>query len=417
MDENVRILKTILVAGIAVLVLLSTCSAPQARFSAWRPLSSDAQTVRATPIQPLPSVTPGPALVNTAAVVGTPDTIRLQFTPATPQPTPQPSPSPAELARTVDAYLNELTAGNAFSGAVLVARGGQVILSKGYGMADAEQGIPNTAQTRFRLASVTKQFTAMGIMILQARGKLNVQDSICTYLPECPEAWKPVTVRNLLTHTSGIPNYTDFADFDVTQAQPASPQELVSRFRDLPLNFMPGTAYSYGNSGYVLLGQIIERVSGQPYEDFLRKTIFVPLWMRDTGYDYGTPGNVQRAQGYATVGTPAVPLNTSTLYSAGALYSTVEDMYRWDQALYSDALIPNALRAEMFTPFQSSYAYGWTIRSLNGHQVTAHPGFMSGAATYIERVPDQRVTVIVLSNLETANVQGISDYLTSLASQ
>jgi CubicO group peptidase (beta-lactamase class C family) len=317
-----------------------------------------------------------------------------------------------DRGQAMDGYLTDLMGSGRFSGAVLVAQGGQVLLSKGYGLADTMQVAPNTPQTRFRLASMSKQFTAVAILILQAQGRLNLNDPACTYLPSCPDAWGPITIRHLLTHSSGLPNYTDFAGFDGSAGQATTPDELISRFRDMPLRFAPGSAFSYGNSGYVLLGRIIEQVSGQSYGDFLRTAIFEPLGMNDSGYD---DGSVARAVSYSRIGQIAFGINTTTLFAAGGLYSSVDDLYKWDQALYSDRLLPANLRNEMFTPAMQNYGYGWFIQQRSGRRVIYHPGWISGAATYSAHLPDQGLTVIVLSNLETANVQGISDQLIELA--
>ena len=178
---------------------------------------------------------------------------------------------------------------NRFSGAVLLARDGQPIVSRGYGMANIEHGVPNTPQTVFRLGSVTKQFTAMAVVMLQERGKLSVNDPICKYLADCPPAWQPITIKNLLTHTAGIPNYTEFPDFVKTAAVDTTPAELTSRFRDKPLQFALGEKYAYSNSGYYLLGTIIERASGKAYADFLQENIFAPLGMKAYGIRQSRP--------------------------------------------------------------------------------------------------------------------------------
>jgi CubicO group peptidase (beta-lactamase class C family) len=310
--------------------------------------------------------------------------------------------------------MNDLASQGLFSGAILVARDGKILISRGYGMADWEQQIPNTAQTHFRLASLTKPITALAVMMLHARGELNIHDSICTYLPDCPETWQPVTVRHLLTHTSGIPNYTDFFEFESTEMVATTPEELIARFRDMPLLVTPGEAFYYDNSGYVLLGVIIEQVSGQTYEDFLQTNIFQPLQMHNSGYDHNVDVIRDQAIGYVTPENPAPFLHTSTLHAAGSLYSTVEDMYRLDQALYTDYLLPQPLRDEMFTPLHYGYGYGWKIQTVGERRVISHPGFINGFSNYIARYPDEQVFVIVLSNLQTASSQQISEYLAQL---
>lgn len=318
------------------------------------------------------------------------------------------------LAEQIDAYLRSLVEGGAFSGAVLVAKDGQVLLSQGYGKASYQPDLPATAQTRFRLASVTKQFTALGILILAAQGKLNPLDSICVYLADCPPAWQPVTVHQLLNHTSGIPDYTDFLDFADYETTQVTPDQLIARFRDLPLAFAPGSLYDYCNSNYLLLAVIIERVAGRPFGDFLQDRIFAPLGMANSGLDPGDGSPLGGTRGYVGVDQPAIPINTSTLFGAGDLYSTVEDLYRWDQALYTEQLLPAKWRDLMFTPGFQDYGYGWVIRDWNSHKRIAHQGNMSGASTFIARYPADRLTVIVLSNNEWANSVGIADQITAM---
>ncbi len=323
---------------------------------------------------------------------------------------PTPSPSNERLRADLDRYLADLTANGYFSGAVLVARDGQVILAQGYG---ADRGAANTDKTRFRLASLTKQFTAAAILMLQRDGKLAIDDPICNYLDNCPDAWRPVTIRELLNHTSGIIDYTDFMDFDATEGQPATPQQLIARFREFPLTYEPGTLYDYCNSGYVLLGVIIENVSGRSYPDFIQRSIFNQLGMVDSGYDDSTSQRDDIAAGYSGPGVQSGFLNATTLFAAGGLYSNVWDLYRWDQALYGDDLLSGDLRAQMFTPGNGSYGFGWKIERPNGLLRISHAGNMTGVSNFIARYPEQRVTVIVLSNLEFTNAALISDYAAS----
>jgi CubicO group peptidase (beta-lactamase class C family) len=233
-------------------------------------------------------------------------------------------------------------------------------------------------------------------------------------VPDCPDAWHDITIQHLLTHTSGLPNYTDLMSYESSQMQPATPDELIARFRNEPLLYPPGTTYFYENSDYVVLGRIIEQVSGQSYADFLHDAIFAPLQMRDSGVAAGLGNDPGYAVGYSSVGAPAPPLDPSTLFSAGSIYSTVEDMYRWDQALYTDALLPAALRSQMFTPFLRDYAFGWKVDRPGDRLRISHPGLIDGFATYIARYPDDQVTVIVLGNLDSADAVGIGDYLASL---
>jgi CubicO group peptidase (beta-lactamase class C family) len=250
--------------------------------------------------------------------------------------------------------------------------------------------------------------------MLQEQGKLHIQDPICLYLQDCPDTWQPLTIRHLLTHTSGLPNYTDFIDYEDTEMLPTTTDELIARFRDKPLLFEPGSTYSYCNSGYVLLGVIVEQASGQAYEDFLQTHIFEPLEMHNTGYDHNVDVIRDQASGYRAVNIKAPFLNTSTLHAAGSLYSTVEDMYRWDQALYTEQLISRPLLDEMFTPVLYNYGYGWKIDTLYGRRVINHTGFITGFSNYVARYPEENVFIIVLSNLEISWSQAIGEHLTRL---
>jgi CubicO group peptidase (beta-lactamase class C family) len=312
-------------------------------------------------------------------------------------------PSDQEIIANADAYLSKLTKESRFSGSVLIARNGKVLVRQGYGEADREKHLANTAQTKFRIGSLTKQFTAMAILILQAQGKLNVRDRICTYLPSCPTSWQTITIHQLLTHTSGIPDFASFPDFQTTQGLPSSPTQTIARFKNKPLDFQPGKKFSYSSSGYILLGAIIERASGATYEAFLRDNIFVPLQMVNSGYDHN---NGDLAVGYRDqTSVPADFINTTISYATGGLYSTVEDLYRWDQALYTDKLIPKNLRDMMFTPFVPmpdnggpGYGYGWGIGKEGNHLLVFHEGLINGFHSVIARYPKDKTVIIILGN-------------------
>jgi CubicO group peptidase (beta-lactamase class C family) len=341
----------------------------------------------------------------------------LLVAPISAQQVASPPPSPPEITRKVEEYMNAAVRINRFSGAVLLARDGQPIVSRGYGMANLEHSVPNTPQTVFRVGSVTKQFTGMAVVLLQERGKLSVNDAICKYLTDCPAAWQPITIKNLLTHTAGIPNYTEFPDFVKTAAVDTTAAELTSRFRDKPLQFALGEKHAYSNSGYFLLGTIIERVSGKAYADFLQENIFAPLGMKDTGYDNPVRIINHRAAGYARTTDGfinAAPISMSTAYAAGALYSTVVDLLLWDQALYTEKLVSRKSLDEAFTPFKSNYGYGWSIGKRYDRQVIAHGGGIFGFSAYIARYPADRVTVVVLSNVEGAPSGEIANSLSAI---
>jgi CubicO group peptidase (beta-lactamase class C family) len=286
-----------------------------------------------------------------------------------------------------------------------------VLLAQGYGLADRDTGEPNTPQTRFRICSVTKQFTAMAILLLQAQGKLNVRDRVCDYISDCPTAWMGISLHHLLTHTSGIPDLTDLPDYERTKGDPTTPLELVSRVKDRPLEFAPGERWSYSNSGYALLGYLIEVISGRSYAEFVEENIFVPLGMSDSGYDHNL---AVLARGYTGEGEgwrDGDYVDASVPYAAGALYSTVEDLYRWDQALYGQDLVSQDLLDTMFTPFVPSpigeFGYGWIISTERGRQLVRHGGGGDGFTSLIARYPDDRVTIILLSNRDTTDMGSI----------
>ena len=326
-------------------------------------------------------------------------------------------PATPEVRTKVDEYMNAAVAVNGFSGSILVAQDGQPVVSKGYGMANLELAVPNTTQTVFRLGSITKSFTATAIMLLQERGKLGVSDPICQYLTDCPAAWQPLTIRHLLTHTSGIASYTGFPDFPKTTILPTSTADMVGRLKDKPLEFAPGEKFAYSNSGYYLLGMIIERASGKSYADFLQEAIFTPLGMTQTGYDDPARIIKHRAAGYARnagATVNAAYMDMTVPFAAGALYSTTEDLLRWDRALYTDSLVSKQSRDDMFTPFKSGYGYGWSIGKKFDRQSIGHGGGIYGFATYFDRFPADRVTVIVLSNVEGASAGRMANDLAAI---
>ena len=316
-----------------------------------------------------------------------------------------PAQAPDPTAK-IEEYMNAVMKAENFSGSILVARRGRPIVAKGYGMADFENRVPNTSKTRFRIGSVTKQFTAAAVLLLQERGKLSVQDSVCKYVEPCPAAWQPIKIHHLLSHTAGIPNFTSFPDYMQTMGQPSAPATTIARFRDRPLEFQPGEKHKYSNSGYVLLGHVIERVSGQPYGAFMRENIFKPLKMENTGYDDASAPAGPRAKGYR-VGTggapaPAAHIDMTIPHAAGALYSTVEDLHLWDQALNSDKVLKKTSLDVMFTPVRDDYAYGWNVAKQGARTQHSHGGGINGFTSYFARYPEEGVTVVVLANLQEA---------------
>src|SRR5262245_9490260 len=308
----------------------------------------------------------------------------------------------APITSKLDEYMNA-AAKQGFTGSALVAKDGKVVFSKGYGMANAEWDIPNTTQTKFRLGSITKQFTAASILLLQERGKLSVQDPICKFFDNCPESWKEITIRHLLTHTGGVPNFTSFPDYQKTMMIPVTMESLVARFKDKPLDFKPGEKMSYSNSGYVTLGYIIEKVAGESYESFLQKNIFGPLKMSNTGYDRHYTILKNRATGYSFRNGKRVNseyLDMTIPHAAGALYSTVEDLFAWNEALFSDKLLSAKSREAMMTVDKNNYAYGLAVNQQHNRKMVSHGGGINGFNTSLARFPEEKVTVVVLRNAD-----------------
>jgi CubicO group peptidase (beta-lactamase class C family) len=310
------------------------------------------------------------------------------------------------LSADADALFQDIVKAGTFSGSALIAQNGQIILSQGYGFADRAKKTPNTPQTKFRLGSLTKQFTAMAIMILQEQGKLNVQDKVCAYLTDCPESWKPITLHQLLTHSSGI---HDTSDPNTTL------EKMFAYAKLIPLDFQPGTSWNYCNIGFALLGKVIEAASGQTYEAFLQKDIFEPLHMSNSGYDHGQP---DLALGYADKGDSAVtPWDGQALFSFGALYSTAEDLYRWDQALYTEKLVSQKSLDAIFTAQVHipaypdwGYGYGWFIGPPALHFIN-HQGVVPGFGSVIYRYPDDKTTIIMLTNQQAVDEQAVNDLI------
>jgi len=330
-----------------------------------------------------------------------------------------------DVAPKVDEYMNAAARAHRFSGTVLLARDGRPAVSRGYGMANFELNVANTPKTKFRIGSLTKQFTAMSILILQERGRLSVTDSICKYMPQCPQAWQEITIQQLMTHTSGIHEYLRLREFQ-QRALPLSVTTVIETLKAKPLDFRPGEKFSYSNSGYYIAGYIIERVSGKTYELFLQENIFKPLGMSDTGYDDFNQVLPNRAAGYSLeVGgkiVNAAYLDMSRAFAAGGLYSTAEDLLKWDAALYTERLIPKksletALNSSVDASLKSltgKYGYGWLTAQQAGRRAQVHAGEINGFTAFLARFPEEHATVIVLSNFDNMPVETIAHDLAAI---
>jgi CubicO group peptidase (beta-lactamase class C family) len=318
------------------------------------------------------------------------------------------APTLASRAQAIDAYLTGLMNAEGFRGAVLVARGPDIMLSKGYHLAVESTAAINTPHTRFRIGSVTKQFTAMAVLKLQELGKLNVTDRVCRYVTPCPAAWEQITIEHLLTHTSGLTNYPTVNDNTIW-----SPARLIGLFSDQPTSFRPGTRVRYSNSGYALLGYIIERTTGGTYADFLRGQILDPLGLFETGYDVDHPSSQTHATGYYDFGGSAPPIsNVMNFYAAGAMFSSTTDLYRWNRFLLTGTppIVAAGTLAQIFVPRMAInpaapktdwVGYGIVIRSYGptGSLRYFHGGQVPGFVAFNEIRPQQQLSITVLSNM------------------
>lgn len=326
-----------------------------------------------------------------------------------------------DVAAKLAEYMDAQAKARGFNGSVLVAKDGKTLLSQGYGYANLEHKVPNTPETKFRLGSVTKQFTAAAILLLQEQDKLDTSDPISKHLPDCPETWKPVTIKHLLSHTSGIPAYTSFPDNMRMEALPLKPEENVARFRDKPLEFEPGAKFKYSNSGYFLLGMIVAKASGKSYEGYLKDAIFAPLGMSNTGYDHPEVVLEHRASGYVRKLGLIGPLENAPYLSmavpggAGALYSTVEDMKRWLDALDNGKLLSDDSRKAMFTPGKGRYGHGWIIETRFDRPQIHHAGGIPGFMTEVARYPDEKLDVVVLCNVIPSRPTEVANDLAGIA--
>jgi CubicO group peptidase (beta-lactamase class C family) len=308
-----------------------------------------------------------------------------------------------------------------FMGSVLVARGDEILYSGGYGMANLEHNVPNTPETIYRLASLTKQFTAAAILQLQEQGLLDINDTVDRYLPGYPHG-DEITIYQLLNHTSGIPDY-EFLESRMVYRNAVSLDALMAKFSDLPFDYTPGSQFKYSSSGYVILTAIIEKVSGQSYADYLAEHIFQPLGMEATRYDNADTILPGRASGYTWDGDAyhnAEFFDMSNAAGAGGLVSTVGDMYKWDHALYTDAVLSAAAREAYFAPSVRmeegmSSAYGWRIMDTPEHTLAVHGGEINGFVTFVIRDPATQLYVIVLSNVENPAAVDVAQGLAAIA--
>jgi CubicO group peptidase (beta-lactamase class C family) len=321
----------------------------------------------------------------------------------------------ARMDQVVQSYVGS---GN-FAGSVLVARGSDVIVSKGYGLANVEWNIPSTPSARFKVASITKQFTAAAILLLEERGLLKIDDLVKTHLLEAPPAWDRITIFHLLTHTAGFPGLQS----PLTGRQPpvesadGTVAGFVAALMQRPLESQPGERFNYTNSGYFVLGHLIQKLTGQSYETFVRDNIFTPLGMKDSGLD--SAAVIARRAGSYTA-TPNGLVNASYASdrivpnAAAGLSSTTEDLLRWQNGLYGGKVVSKASLQKMTTPFKGDYGLGVYIRTIDGRRAATHGG---GAPPFANLTYffDRGISVVVLGNVSIAPSAEIAAYLGALA--
>lgn len=302
----------------------------------------------------------------------------------------------------------------AFSGCIHVRDASGGMFERCYGLADRPSGRTNTPQTVVRIASLTKQFTAAAVLTLVDRGRVELSDGICDHISPCSARYQNVTLHHLLSHTSGIPNYTNFEDYnDEFKGRAQTPQQLYAYFSARDLSFEPGTKFEYSNSGYALLGMLIESVSGQSYGEYLAEALFRPAGLKATAY----APSAQRAgaaSGYHPDHDEQLiqthhEFSLSAGFSAGGMVSTLEDLVRWDEALRQDRVLSEESRALLFSPNLEQYGYGWSIHDLQGRRFAEHSGQVSGFSTNVVRALDGEELVVVLANNDQFGASGLAE--------
>jgi len=317
----------------------------------------------------------------------------------------------------INEYMDEYRKLWPFSGAVVVVNNGEVIFNKSYGMANIEHGVSNTEKTKYKIASLTKQITCMGIMILKERGMINTNDTIRTFFPDYPELDERITVHHLMTHTSGL--FNDFSVVDpnlMLGKRLYTHEEVFDTFKDMPLEFEPGEGWSYCYFGYYLLGVIIERISRKSYIEFIKENIFEPLGMNNSGLDDYIEILPNKASGYYASDEKLIccEIDTMSAFSAGAMYSTVEDMILWDEALYTEKLVSKKTMDEIFTPYKYNYGYGWMIDENLNRKRVRHSGGGNGYSHQFHRYLEDKISILILSNYGFSNSININEAIAKI---
>lgn len=324
----------------------------------------------------------------------------------------------SSIPQQLDAYLQACTDLGYFSGSVLIAKGGKLLVNKGYGLSNHEHSVPNSPATQFRLSSLSKPFVSLAIMKLQEKGLLTVNDRLSDYISDYPRG-NEITIHHLLTHTSGIKNYTALSEFQTFKKLPATIPQIIERFKYLGLAANPGSVYKFCNSNYALLCFIIERVTGQSHYEYIKEHILKPAGMINTGYDTHCAIVPGRAAGYMLENNELVNADYTDITAAvglGSFYSTVEDMYLFNKALDTPLLASRNSLEQMFTPYAQigdkedniMYGYGWATITLAGHEVKKHIAGIDGFSTAMYRFADENMFIVVLSNFQHALTEPLS---------
>lgn len=341
-----------------------------------------------------------------------------------------------DLEKEIDRYLSSRTELGRYSGAVLIGRNGKVLLRKGYGFADVEKKTPYTPNTQHEVASISKMFTSMAALKLRDQHRLQLSDSICKYLEDCPESWQPVTIQHLMRHASGIPDYEEKLDLgsdkyvEFMTRRDAS-AEVLADAKKLPLDFKPGEKFHYSNTGYVVLSYVVQAAAKQPFAEFVTKSLLRPAGMKHSGvfgfgkwpqhlangYTHGDIGWDKMLAGVAlTAGHLKKVKQLSLTPPAGdaGIYSTIDDLYRWSELMDGSPLIPASEAAEVFTPSLGGYGYGWFIDRSFERARLSHTGSFPGYSTDIIKFPDDKITIVVFSNLDRARMSRIRRDLSAI---
>ncbi|WP_157405703.1 serine hydrolase domain-containing protein [Asticcacaulis benevestitus] len=323
-------------------------------------------------------------------------------------------------AARIDQVIQAHVAKHPFMGTVLVAKGGTVILDRAYGYASLETMAPMTTDTSFRIGSMTKQFTAAAILLLDERKMLKTGDLISSYLPNLPADWNAITVHDLLAHTSGIANFTSQPGYTTLQTHAVSPQDDLALIRDKPLDFRPGSRWAYSNTNYILLGMIIEKVSGQSYKDFVDVNLIRPVGMAETFVATGSGAPPLQANGYLEGKhglEKAAYVDMSVPYAAGAMVSTTHDLLLWEKALFGGKVLSQATLVKMTTVYKSGYGYGLFIHPARERNTIEHAGNINGFNSAMAYYPNDDLIIIVLDNIEGTAADDIEGKIARLFSR